>query len=144
MIVTLSAFGIRDQTHFERTDQKMMIGILAIAISTAVVYLFDAAITWGAHPFWATQVILVGAAIGTVFYLLPLLRPTVKLSLLIVLALTAFAIATYGKTQFAASYAEDTFAGQLWYFGWHATLAAGFAAIGSAAKLALLRLQTKP
>ena len=71
----------------------------------------------GAHPWWAVQVALIGAPIGAVLALLPWLngrRFLIGLGVLVV----AGAVAAYGKTQFAASFAEDAFAGRLWYFGW--------------------------
>jgi hypothetical protein len=52
---------------------------------------------------------------------------------LLVLGL-AIAAATYGKAQFAASFAEDSFAGRLWYFGWIG-IAAGDAIIVAALAL---------
>lgn len=82
----------------------------------------------GAHPFWATQVLWIGAPIGILLALLATLRGKVGFALLggIALSTAAYGTATYGRIAFAASYAEDAVAGQLWYVGWIA-LAAGTA-----------------
>lgn len=82
----------------------------------------------GAHPWWAFKTALMGAPIGCVIGL-GLIRLRGIMARVIGLALLALAIAaaSYGKTQFAASYAEDFFAGKLWYFGWVA-IAAGLSA----------------
>lgn len=71
----------------------------------------------GAHPRWAVQVALIGAPIGAAIALLPWLQGRRLLAGLVILGL-AMAAASYGKTQFAASFAEDVLAGRLWYFGW--------------------------
>ncbi len=74
----------------------------------------------GAHPFWAMQVTLIGAPIGVVLAEFGALRLShVTGGILFgLLTAAAWAVAHYGKTAFAASYAEDRFAGQLWYLGW--------------------------
>jgi hypothetical protein len=75
----------------------------------------------GAHPFWAAKVAYIGAAIGLGLALAIWrlrARFTVKLALAAgLLALTAGSTAM-GKARFAASYAEDAFAGKMWFFGW--------------------------
>ncbi len=78
----------------------------------------------GAHPWWSGNVIVFGGPVGIVAGMLayrryPILTPTT----LAVFAVGFFSMATIGKSGFAASYAEDRFAGQLWYFGWIATMA---------------------
>jgi len=68
-----------------------------------------------------------GAAIGLILALVvqfAVARRVFKLGLAAVSTAIAFGVAKYGQTQFAASFAEDAFAGQLWFFGWHATAAA--------------------
>ncbi|WP_424970950.1 hypothetical protein [Dinoroseobacter sp. S76] len=93
--------------------------------------------TLGAHPFWATQVLWIGAPIGLLLALLATLRGHGRLGLLggIALSAAAYGTATYGRIAFAASYAEDALAGQLWYFGWIAL------ATGAALALASLPAQ---
>lgn len=90
----------------------------------------------GAHPFWSLQVALIGAPIGAVLsaLLLVLRVPKLPRSLLwAVLTIAAFALTSLGKQRFAASYAEDAFAGQLWYFGWITTCACAAAFLASLA-----------
>ncbi len=93
---------------------------LAVAVAA---YFSGATETLGAHPFWAGNTILLGTPIGLVLgYFstrLPFISATVGLA---GLTLVFFAIANLGKSRFAASYAEDTFAGQMWFFGWHAVV----------------------
>ena len=73
----------------------------------------------GAHPFWDFKTALIGAPVGVVAGLAAssLARwPRIALAIAVLAAATVLAV--YGKTRFAASYAEDALAGQLWYFGW--------------------------
>ena len=71
----------------------------------------------GAHPWWGVQTALIGAPIGASLAMLPWLDGKRFILGSAVLGLSA-AAAMYGKSQFAASYAEDAFAGALWYYGW--------------------------
>ncbi|UZD90026.1 hypothetical protein [Cognatishimia activa] len=92
----------------------------------------------GAHPWWSQQVLLTGALVGLVVGLI--LDRFLKGGLTAVLGLfiaatIGFGVAKYGQTQFAASFAEDAFAGQLWFFGWHVTSIMTFATIASASLL---------
>ncbi len=106
----------------------LLFGILALAVPVLLGWLGPFQ-SLGAHPWWALTVALIGAPIGLVFGVLLArlaLVPSVVLAL-VALAL-AYGVAYYGKTQFAASYAEDAFAGKLWYFGWIGT-AAGMSAL---------------
>ena len=85
----------------------------------------------GAHPFWDVQIALIGAPIGAVAAtLLP-----ARWAFAVIAALATFSsygLAHYGKTRFAASYAEDALAGQLWYFGWIGVAAFAALAVGLA------------
>ena len=80
----------------------------------------------GAHPFWQQSVGLIGAIAGgmSAFFLRRVnvagAIPAVTAG---VLTATSFGTAHVGKTRFAASFAEDAMAGQVWYFGWIATAA---------------------
>ena len=42
-----------------------------------------------------------------------------------------YALASIGKERFAVSYAEDRFAGQMWYFGWIALISSATALIAA-------------
>lgn len=93
------------------------------ALVMAALIALDIARPLGAHPWWSQKTLLIGALFGLILATLAglKLRP---LPLTVIFAITtalAFACAKYGQTQFAASYAEDQFAGKLWYFGWIAT-----------------------
>ena len=88
----------------------------------------------GAHHFWAQKVVWIGAPIGLVLALaLSRLSKPLRLGLFFIGTAVAGAAAHYGKLQFAASYAEDRLAGQLWYFGW-----IGVAVMATALLVALL------
>jgi hypothetical protein len=84
----------------------------------------------GAHPFWASKVTLIGAPAGLViagiFYGFGVPRRVGVVAMSIVTA-AALAGAAKGKAAFAASYAEDQLAGQIWFYGW-IIAAAGFSA----------------
>ena len=95
----------------------------ACLITLLVVFVFyvaDVTTLAGAHPQWALQLAVSGIVLGTglaaLILRVPFVLRTVALS---VLAICAYVVARYGKGQFAASFAEDAFAGQLWFFGWH-------------------------
>ena len=89
----------------------------------------------GAHPVaWPLQVALFGAPIGALISVVAgLIVPSKLLRgiLFVTLLLAAWGLAHYGKTRFAASYAEDQLAGQIWYFGWIATCAMATAGLAT-------------
>ncbi|WP_296426520.1 hypothetical protein [Yoonia sp.] len=98
--------------------------VIAIAIgfaAAAAAYALKLPLRFGAHPFWADQALLWGAAIGAILALITS-RTHYSLRVLSFTTLTAgaYAVAHIGKMRFAASYAENAFAGQMWFFGWHA------------------------
>ena len=98
-----------------------IIAPLALAL---LAYVLNLTQTLGAHPWWSVTVLLIGVPIGVV---LGAGLGMAGLSRIAGLALTgaatalAFGAAHFGKTRFAASFAEDQLAGQVWYFGWIAT-----------------------
>lgn len=103
---------------------------IAAVISVAVVL----ALAWfgltgylGAHPVaWPFQVALIGAPIGAGLALIAGMvarSRSIRVIAFVVLLAAALGIARYGGTEFAASFAEDRLAGQMWYFGWIATCA---------------------
>ncbi len=76
----------------------------------------------GAHPWWAVQIAWIGVPIGVVLAWFAAKRPSWTPSIAsLVLAVGAFGLASLGKARFAVSYAEDVFAGQMWYWGWIGT-----------------------
>ncbi len=97
--------------------------IAAIAV-LALLWIFDVPRSLGAHPQWSRDVVLLGGGIGLVLGGFSGRVPmTVRLIAFAVLAVGGFALAQYGKTAFAASYAENALAGRFWFFGWHGALA---------------------
>lgn len=107
-------------------------GLSAIAalIVICIAAAFGLTAALGAHPWWAGKIAVMGAPVGAVVMLAVVWAMGYSRVALVVFALTTaagYATAHVGKTRFAASYAEDTFAGQLWFFGWIGTAAAACA-----------------
>lgn len=111
---------------------------MLISLATALVGIFAAyfAGIWpmlGGHPHWSQGVTYIGAAIGVVLFLgvwlaTEKLRWSGKyLAIAIVAVLVvAFIVSTMGKREFVGSYAENRMAGQIWYYGFTAFIAALF------------------
>lgn len=99
---------------------RTLIPTLAAALMVAILIALDVASPLGAHPWWSQSTLVIGAPIGLILasFLVRVSTPVKRLGLSVLLAAITFAIAKYGQTQFAASYAEDAVAGRLWYFGW--------------------------
>lgn len=105
--------------------------IAVIAGSTGV------ATQLGAHPWWASQVIMVGAPIGIILGLVLWglrLNRVLRLTFGAIALAAAFGVAKYGQIGFANSYAEDQLAGKLWYMGWIATSVAASVLLMTAAR----------
>jgi hypothetical protein len=104
-------------------------------VLAALAYMLDLPRLGGAHPWWSQKVILIGLlpglAIAAALSLTGLRKPG-RVGLVAVGTAVAVAITIVGKTRFAASYAEDALAGQMWYFGWIATCALCTALVASA------------
>jgi len=97
-----------------------------------------------AHPWWAAKVGYIGAGIGAVTWAALLVAGMRRRWLLLVglgVLVVAGIMTGIGKTNFAASYAEDALAGRFWYFGWIALMASGFGVIASLASGILRRLR---
>ena len=94
----------------------LIVGIMMIMGGAAELFAAFSVKSWGKFAFW----LLLGA-----------------LALLVV----AGVMTTIGKTNFAASYAEDALAGRFWYFGWIPLMASGFGVIASLASGILRRLR---
>lgn len=100
---------------------RFLLPLVITLAAAGAAYLFNVTRMFGAHPFWAENVILWGVPIGIVLGLIStLVRYHVALIGLGALTIIAYAVAHVGKARFAASYAEDTFGGQMWFFGWNA------------------------
>ncbi len=99
--------------------RNLMAGALPVILLGSAAWL-DLAKPLGAHPWWSQKIIWIGLPIGLVLAFLAHFLLTKPLRILSFLGLTAVAvgIAHYGKTTFAASFAENALAGHLWFFGW--------------------------
>lgn len=115
---------------------KKFIPIALPIFGALLAYALGLTLALGAHPWWADSIILIGLGLGlllsVVLWGLRLSKP-VRLTILTALSLAAYATAYVGKTRFAASYAEDALAGQMWYFGWIATCTFVLALLAAAA-----------
>ncbi|MBO9478221.1 hypothetical protein J7382_11805 [Shimia sp. R11_0] len=120
---------------------RHLLPALIAAILMAIFIALDTGRSLGAHPWWSQKTLLIGAPIGLLLATLAgfKLRPMPLTIATMLGAILAFATAKYGQTQFAASYAEDQLAGQLWYLGWVATGALTAAGLTSAAQWVLTR-----
>lgn len=88
------------------------------------------------HPWWSLSSTLHGIAGGTVPVLITLWGQRKYgwhrrwiLGLWLLLFLVVSGAAYWGKYQFGASYAEDVFAGRVWFFGFKAMTLTLFAAL---------------
>ncbi|WP_090218695.1 hypothetical protein [Epibacterium ulvae] len=94
--------------------------LLVVMIAMGAQY-FDLAITFGAHPWWATQVLWVGVLLGVCPGALGrcLISSSIKPFALCLVVIGIATLATaFGKQGFAASFGDNKLAGQFWYFGW--------------------------
>ncbi|MGJ8530155.1 hypothetical protein [Maritalea sp.] len=111
-----------------------IIGMIVVAVLFFVLEKFGLVISLGAHPFWATKVTYIGIAIGvvasllTVFIMQKLHIKTMFLPAGFLMATCVIAAITllYGKAEFASSYAENAFAGRIWYIGFMAMIGGVF------------------
>jgi hypothetical protein len=105
------------------SPMKFLPPFLLTAIAIVAAYFIDLPTDFGAHPWWGQKAILIGAPIGLALTALAiwLMGSGRSTFVFIVFFAVSFGIAYYGKTAFAASFAEDQLAGKLWYFGWIAT-----------------------
>lgn len=111
-----------------------IVSLVAAAGAPVLMAVLGFSVKWGAHPWWDIKTALIGAAIGVVlFVVLEWLRPGLSFWVGLLVLVVAILVSSIGKSRFAASFAEDAFAGKLWYFGW----------IGIAAGLAMLAGQVR-
>lgn len=109
--------------------------LLALPLFGALfAYVSGLTLALGAHPWWAGKVIWIGLGLGLLLSAMLWglqFSKTVGLISLTLLTFAAFAMAYIGKSRFAASYAEDAVAGQMWFFGWIATCAFALAILAT-------------
>jgi len=101
--------------------------LVPAALLMALAALTGLPLALGAHPWWAAQVIWTGAPAGMLVAFVAAcvgVPRQVRIGLFAILAAVGFAAATWGRIEFAASYAEDAMAGRFWFFGWIGTSAA--------------------
>lgn len=121
------------------------LALFTTLVVAALVLFLDIPGNLGAHPWWAAQVVWIGAPLGLALALIatrnaPL--PAWPLMLLALLTLSAYAISADGKSRFAASYAEDVLAGRFWYYGWIAANVLGAATVFSTIHALVARLSS--
>jgi len=107
--------------------------LMALAAQTGLTQIL------GAHPWWAAQVILLGAPAGLLLAALAALSGLaagLRITLFALIAAAAFAVASWGKAEFAASYAESALAGRFWFLGWIGTAAGAAALLAALVSLA--------
>jgi hypothetical protein len=101
----------------------------------------------GAHPFWSAKATYIGIGVGIALSLSALLLTkrfnfsnlAVLLGLVITTALIAAITLLYGKAQFAASYAENAFAGRVWFVGFMGLIGTLFASLIALSDLVVAR-----
>lgn len=101
-----------------------VVGALVVVVGFALI---GGSQALGAHPWWAVNVGYIGGAAGTVVWLVlgMIGLGQRRTAFAAAVVLVAAGIGTWiGKTNFAASYAEDALAGRFWYYGWIVALAA--------------------
>jgi hypothetical protein len=122
--------------------------LLAIVLPIFVLglaYTLDWPRAFGAHHFWSQDVVLYGGPVGIALALAGQWLTARSWALVAGFGLAAgasYAVAKWGQTRFAASFAEDAFAGQMWFFGWIAVAlfaAAAMAALVMAARTSMGR-----
>lgn len=104
-------------------------GAIALMVSVGLLNLPH---TLGAHPWWSLTILWIGTPIGIALGVLLSfsgLKKSSAVAGLVSATILAYALAYWGKTAFAASYAENHLAGQAWYFGWIAVATFGAAAV---------------
>ncbi len=109
--------------------QKLALPASIAAILVLAFAYLGGTIQLGAHPFWSVQVAYIGIGVGLVVLFAAHLLGLAKARQIVLFGIgliIAVAVAKYGKNGFAASYAEDRFAGKLWYYGWIATCSMAF------------------
>ncbi|NNE88201.1 MAG: hypothetical protein HKN27_09005 [Silicimonas sp.] len=112
-------------------------GLAAYVLAGAIVVIashYGIPKSLGAHPFWAITTAWIGAPIGLVLaFTVRAMKWRWATRLLVFIALLAIAgtAAHQGRLIFAASFAENTLAGQFWYLGWIASAAFAAALIAS-------------
>jgi len=102
---------------------RFLIPAAIALIATGIAYQTGVTSKLGAHPFWSDQILFWGAPAGII---LGLIASRLRYAPAIIgsafAAIIAYVIAHTGKIRFAASYAEDTTAGHMWFFGWNAVV----------------------
>lgn len=105
---------------------KLLVALALPVLVAILAYATNLTTSLGAHPWWAGKVIWIGLPIGLVLGATVWaigLPQWLRLAGSAILVLAGVASAYFGKKWFAASFAENALAGQMWYFGWIATCA---------------------
>lgn len=128
-----------------RLGSSFVISISLAAVGLLSGAYFGVAQWMGTHPFWATQVVILGTAIGaTIVFALTFLRLGIRISMVFALIFLGVTLGftSFGKARFGASFAENGAAGKVWYYGSIATSAGLFLCLFVAIFAILQRLNS--
>lgn len=106
-------------THFPVL--RPLIGIASATLGLLLAWGTDLPKGFGAHPWWSTDVIWIGGVAGVLAGLAIHRTPRTGVTAFLLISVLGFLTARWGGQAFAASFAEDQFAGTAWYWGWIAT-----------------------
>lgn len=118
-------------------------------IAAAIILVMEWSGVWVglvAHPFWSAKAVYIGIAGGVVLSLVISLIAAKRgisqwlvVANVVVLMGLVGAITWYGKAEFVASYAENSFAGRVWFIGFMGFIATVFAALVELSRLIFRR-----
>jgi hypothetical protein len=92
-----------------------------VAAGLVLMGFFGVTTALGAHPWWSFKGVYIGAIVGVVIYVLQSFWRgsfVIKRLIFAIRLLAMTATVWQGKTRFVASFAEDAFAGKMWFYGW--------------------------
>lgn len=118
-----------------------LLGLLIRLIgAAAVIWILGLSGFWlwlGTHPFWSDKVTYIGIGIGIVLSLIVFLisrraglgNGKVLIGLIVLTGVVAVIALYFGKAEFVASFAENRFAGKVWFYGFMGMIGSAFATL---------------
>lgn len=119
----------------------VLLGLLIRLVGAAIIiWLLEFSGFWlwlGTHPFWSGKVAYIGIGIGIVLSLIVFVisRRTgmdngkVLIGLIALTGVVTVIALFYGKAEFVASFAENRFAGKVWFYGFMGMIGSAFATL---------------